>query len=144
MPAAPEPAAPAAPEPMPPAVEPAPPEPAAPEPAAAEPMAPAPEPAPLEPAPPEPAAPEPAPPALPPTPPLDTDPFSSNGAPGVRMWTDISGKYHCEARFVGLMDGSFVRLQRPDGQYVRILLEKLSLADQQFVRQQFGGLATAW
>jgi len=84
------------------------------------------------------------PPALPPTPPVDQDPFSSNSAPGMRLWTDISGRYHCEARFVGLVDGNSVRLQRVDGHYVRIVLEKLSLADQQFVQQQTGSVATAW
>ncbi len=84
------------------------------------------------------------PPALPPTPPVDTDPFSSNDAQDVRLWTDISGQYHCEARFVALMDGNSVRLQQADGRYVRIVLDKLSLADQQFVQQQVGALATAW
>jgi hypothetical protein len=52
----------------------------------------------------------------------------------MRVWTDICGQYHVEARLVSF-DGQVVRLQKSDGRYVRIALEKLSRPDEQLVRQ---------
>jgi len=83
---------------------------------------------------------EPAPPAKPQPKPAIDDPFSSIQGNPLRLWTDISGQYSVEARFVAVLDGDIVRLQRADGRYVRVALNKLSLADQQFVQAQFGTL----
>lgn len=52
-----------------------------------------------------------------------------------RTWTDSSGKYTVEAEFVEFKDGT-VRLQRADGKFIRIAIEKLSEADREFVRRQ--------
>ncbi len=51
-----------------------------------------------------------------------------------RTWTDSTGKYKVEASLVELKDGQ-VTLKKPDGQVVAIPLERLSEADQQFVRE---------
>ena len=50
-----------------------------------------------------------------------------------REWVDATGKYRREAEFVG-MEGNIVRLRQPDGSNLRIPLESLSDADQQFVK----------
>ena len=73
------------------------------------------------------------------------DPFGTrNDIKGLRMWTDASGQYQIEARFVGFIDGS-VRLQKANGNYVRIRYELLSSADQAFVIHQDGSLfAMEW
>jgi hypothetical protein len=57
----------------------------------------------------------------------------------LRTWTDASGKYQIEARFVSLQD-STVRLQKADGRYVRIAYDLLGLADQAFVLNHDRGL----
>ena len=46
------------------------------------------------------------------------------------MWTDVSGKYAVEAKFVSMIDGGIVRLQKPNGRYYRVSLSDLCLADQ--------------
>jgi len=61
---------------------------------------------------------------------------------GWRTWTDSSGQYQVEARFVSVQD-STVRLQKADGRYVRIAMDKLCSADQQFVGLQNQALAAA-
>jgi len=62
----------------------------------------------------------------------DVDPFSQNDG-GLRIWTDSSGKFTVEARYVGTLDGGTVRLQKAGGQYLRVSLHRLSAADQTFV-----------
>ncbi len=53
----------------------------------------------------------------------------------VRIWSDITGQFKIEATFVELVDGK-VRLRRADGRILAPLpLEKLSQADQAFVKQ---------
>ncbi|HYW78831.1 MAG TPA: SHD1 domain-containing protein, partial [Thermoguttaceae bacterium] len=74
--------------------------------------------------------------------PIDDDPFAQNGTSSLRLWTDISGKYHVEARLVSVTDGT-VRLQKTDGRYVRIVMDKLCLVDQQFVGGQIETIAAA-
>jgi hypothetical protein len=118
-------------------VEPTPTEPAA-EPAPVEPPA-LPAPAPVEPPVAVPPAEAPAPVAEPST----EDPFSSNDRGGMRLWTDVSGKYQVEATFVSFFDGT-VRLKKSNGRYCRILLPKLSPADQEVVHEYVESLATAW
>ncbi len=63
----------------------------------------------------------------------DDDPFGKNDSRGIRLWTDITGKYSVEARFVSFTDGT-ARLQKSNGRYVRVAVDKLSLMDQQLVR----------
>lgn len=65
---------------------------------------------------------------------------------GVRTWTDTTGQYTTQAEFVDFQDG-IVRLRRTDNGEIRsIPLEKLSEADQQFVKSRMepsGGTAAA-
>jgi hypothetical protein len=124
-----------------PAEEPAPAPPEMPEPA----EAPAPEPA----EPPAPAeAPEPAaaPGALPEVPPPtdlappSDDPFSMNDD-GYRTWSDDSGRYQIVARYVTTLEDGVIRLQKPNGRYVRVDFRRLSLIDQGYVSSQTEALA---
>ena len=73
----------------------------------------------------------------------EEDPFSLNDTGGSRRWTDISGKYQVQAKFVSLKDDT-VRLKKSNGRYCRIVLEKLSPADRAFLRGQIGSIAKAW
>ncbi|MGI9516093.1 MAG: SHD1 domain-containing protein [Pirellulaceae bacterium] len=52
-----------------------------------------------------------------------------------RTFSDTSGSYEVEAKFIELIDGK-VRLQKLDGSTIDVPLEKLSEEDQQFVRDQ--------
>ena len=65
------------------------------------------------------------------------DPFgaNSNDVKTLRMWTDASGKYQVEARFVSFQDGT-VRLQKANGRYVRMAYDQLCSVDQDFVLNQ--------
>jgi len=49
--------------------------------------------------------------------------------------------FRSEAKYVSFNDGT-VRLQKANGRYVRVAIDKLSLADQEFVRGQLGAVAT--
>jgi hypothetical protein len=62
-----------------------------------------------------------------------TPPTAANTA--LRTWTDTSGKFRMEATFVSVTDGQ-VLLERPDGARIRLPLDKLSPADQQFINEQ--------
>ncbi|MCE9546965.1 MAG: hypothetical protein K8T25_15940 [Planctomycetia bacterium] len=59
------------------------------------------------------------------------------GAPAMaRTWSSASGTFKVEAELVeARADGTLI-LKRPDGQVVAVKLERLSQADQDFVRQQ--------
>ena len=59
------------------------------------------------------------------------------------MWTDISGRYHVEARFVSFHDDT-VRLQKSNGRYVRVAIDKLSPSDQMAVRRQVESIVAVW
>jgi hypothetical protein len=50
-----------------------------------------------------------------------------------RIWTDKSGKHEIRAKFIDVVDGQ-VRLERPNGDISRLPLEKLSQADQDYIR----------
>jgi len=50
----------------------------------------------------------------------------------LQIWTDASGSYRVEARFISFDDNA-VRLQRADGQFVRIAYDRLSTADRERV-----------
>lgn len=52
---------------------------------------------------------------------------------GARTWTDSTGKHKTEAEFVDCTDG-VVRLKKDDGAVISVPMEKLSEADQEFVR----------
>ena len=52
-----------------------------------------------------------------------------------REWTDSTGTYTVEADFVSLVDGQ-VSLKCDDGRAISLPFERLSQADQQYVRQQ--------
>lgn len=54
---------------------------------------------------------------------------------GAREWTDSTGKFKIEAEFVELKDGK-VALKKADGTTLSIPLEKLSKADQDFIKTQ--------
>jgi hypothetical protein len=56
-------------------------------------------------------------------------------APASRTWTDSSGKFKIEAKFVSFADGK-VTLEKPDGVQIKMPLEKLSADDQKFVTEQ--------
>ncbi|MGD9127801.1 MAG: SHD1 domain-containing protein [Planctomycetia bacterium] len=61
------------------------------------------------------------------------DPFYA-GPFGMRVWTDVTGDHRVKGRFVELLVGNVVRLQRPDGRFLRIPLDQLSRADRNLVR----------
>ena len=73
----------------------------------------------------------------PPKPAPKDDPFGngSNDAKALRMWTDTSGQYQVEARFVSFQNGA-VRLQKANGRYVRIAYDLLCSVDQDYVLNQ--------
>jgi len=60
------------------------------------------------------------------------DPFARSGLRRYRLWTDASGTYQEKARFVEML-GSTVRLQRPNGRYLRIKLHLLCAVDQRLL-----------
>ena len=55
----------------------------------------------------------------------------------LRTWTDRTGKYQTQAVLLNLQNGH-VRLKKEDGQIVTLAVEKLSPADQDYVKQQTG------
>jgi SLA1 homology domain 1, SHD1 len=67
-------------------------------------------------------------------------PTASNG-PILRVWTDSSGTHRVVARFAGIVDGDTVRLEQLDGAHLRVALDRLSAADQQYVSTQRTTLA---
>ena len=58
--------------------------------------------------------------------------------PQYRTWTDRAGKHHTEAIFVEAKDGD-VTLKKKDGTTIKVPLESLSDADQQYIEQQAAG-----
>jgi peroxiredoxin len=59
---------------------------------------------------------------------------SEPNAPEFRTWTDATGKFHQRAKFRGLTD-DIVKLELENGRIVSVPLEKLSDADQEYVRK---------
>jgi hypothetical protein len=51
-----------------------------------------------------------------------------------RTWSDLTGKFKIDASFISLVDGK-VNLRRADGKTLSVPLDKLSTADQAFVKQ---------
>ncbi len=62
----------------------------------------------------------------------------SPAAAQTRTWTDSTGKFTVQAKFVGLSDGK-VTLEREDGTQITLPLEKLSAADQKVVAAMGNG-----
>jgi hypothetical protein len=60
---------------------------------------------------------------------------SSTSGTRHRTWTDATGKFKTQARFVALRGGTVV-LEKDDGATLEIELERLSPADQQYARSQ--------
>lgn len=58
--------------------------------------------------------------------------------PVLRTWRDASGVFEIEATLVDVQDGR-VRLKRKDGRIIAVPIEKLSEADQAFLRRQTKG-----
>jgi hypothetical protein len=70
------------------------------------------------------------------------NPFGMNRADGLRTWSDSTGQYQLEARLISVRN-DVVRLCNAQGKYFRIAIDRLSAADQDFVRSQTQ-VATAW
>lgn len=60
-------------------------------------------------------------------------PLPGDGTAHVRTWTDSTGKFSLEADFVSYAAGQ-VTLKKPDGTTVALSLDKLSKADQDFLK----------
>jgi hypothetical protein len=56
---------------------------------------------------------------------------------GFRTWSDKSGMHQTRAKYVGKEDG-YVKLEKADGKIVHVPLDKLSDADQNFVKKTSG------
>jgi len=84
---------------------------------------------------PRPPRPEPRPPVVPRPAPAAVAPAAAPpGAAAPRTWTDATGAFEIEAVYLGFSAG-VVRLRRSDGREVAVPLEKLSQADQGYVRR---------
>lgn len=59
-------------------------------------------------------------------------PVTNYAAEAIRLWTDKTGAFRTEARFLSRGNGE-VELQKPDGTRLRVPMEKLSKADQEYV-----------
>jgi hypothetical protein len=55
--------------------------------------------------------------------------------PTMRTWTDASGKHKTEAEFVSMTAGK-VKLRKADGSIVTLPMDKLSKADQKWIRDR--------
>jgi sRNA-binding protein len=71
------------------------------------------------------------------------DPFGQNNGGALRLWADSTGRYQIEARFVSVNDG-VARLQKANGSYVRVAVDRLSVADQRYVSSQSEAVAASW
>lgn len=54
----------------------------------------------------------------------------------MRTWTDPTGRYSVDARFLELVEGN-VRLKRADGKPLQLPLERLSAPDQRYIANTF-------
>lgn len=64
--------------------------------------------------------------------PLEENPFATPDEKASRTWTDVSGRFKIEGKYLGKV-GDSVRLLRADGKELTVPLAKLSAADQKFV-----------
>ncbi len=65
-----------------------------------------------------------------------SDSHTSNA--GFRTWRDISGQHQLEAKFITCFEDGTVRLEKPNGRWVRLPYSQLSKADQLVARQMLG------
>jgi hypothetical protein len=72
-----------------------------------------------------------------PSPPQVKAPVSSKPKPGFRTFTDATGKFKTEARYLGLV-GDQISLEKRDGKISKLPLEKLSEKDQKWVKRREG------
>jgi hypothetical protein len=56
--------------------------------------------------------------------------------PGFRTWTDSTGRFSVNAQFVGHVDGK-VKLKREDGRVIEVDLARLTVKDQQYVKEKW-------
>ena len=68
--------------------------------------------------------------------------FAPVGPAASRTWKSISGRFSTEADLLGLKDGK-VQLKKTDGTVIDVPLERLSDADQQYVKERYSEAATA-
>ena len=61
-------------------------------------------------------------------------PPAPKAAQTMRAWTDVTAKYHIEAILLGV-EGENARLQCKDGSIILVPIDKLSVPDQNYVRQ---------
>src|SRR5687768_5590778 len=52
-----------------------------------------------------------------------------------REWTDASGKFKVEAELVAVRNGKAI-LEKPDGSVISVPVDKLSAADQEFLKSR--------
>ncbi|OMJ24642.1 Actin cytoskeleton-regulatory complex protein sla1 [Smittium culicis] len=71
---------------------------------------------------------------------LITDP--DNPIEGLRIWTDLTGAFTIEARFLYLGDNKLAFLVKKNGVEVQIPFEKLSSKDQEFINKQLSVKST--
>lgn len=64
--------------------------------------------------------------------PAEDNPFATPDEKASRTWTDVSGRFTIEGKYLG-KSGDSVRLLRADGKELTVPLAKLSAADQKFV-----------
>ena len=62
--------------------------------------------------------------------------FAPVGPAASRTWKSISGRFSTEADLLGLKDGK-VQLKKTDGTVIDVPLERLSDADQQYVKERY-------
>ncbi|HID77720.1 MAG TPA: hypothetical protein EYP56_17205, partial [Planctomycetaceae bacterium] len=65
---------------------------------------------------------------------------SSVEGSGYRRWTDGTGRYTIVAKYVTTLESGVVRLRKPNGRYVRVAFDRLSEADQGYVRARQAAL----
>ncbi|MFZ1936321.1 MAG: trypsin-like peptidase domain-containing protein [Thermoguttaceae bacterium] len=65
----------------------------------------------------------------------DDNSSASPGRSAMRTWTDRSGKHHIKAKFLGMEDGK-VKLEKPNGDVIRIPPTSLSDEDRQFIGEE--------
>ncbi|KAJ3254617.1 copper transport protein ctr1 [Chytriomyces hyalinus] len=51
----------------------------------------------------------------------------------IRIWTDLSGSFKVEARFLAIAEGNMVTLERPNGEQMGIMMDKMCSADLDYI-----------
>jgi S1-C subfamily serine protease len=70
--------------------------------------------------------------------------FAATGHTGeMRTWKSATGTFSTDAELIEVTPDGSVRLKKKDGKEIKVPLDRLSAADQEFVRSQAGGSASA-